>query len=117
MHKIAYAAVACLSVMGLSNADADASTRKPTNIPAQKLGSALRGLAHDRQFYVLCATPDIAGLQTQGVTGELTSQEALEQLLSGTALTYRFVGDKTVNILPIHAESRPLNENSAPADS
>ena len=87
MHKVAYAAVACLSIMGVPDAEADASTRKPVHIPAQKLGSALRALAHDRQFYLLFAAQDIAGLQTRGVTGELTSQEAHEQLLSGTGLT------------------------------
>lgn len=114
MHKVTMAAVACLSVMSLSDAGADVSTRKPTHIPAQKLASALRTLAHDRQFYVLFAAQDIAGLQTQGVIGELTSQEALEQLLSGTGLTYRFVDDKTVNILPIRAEARLLNEVPPP---
>jgi iron complex outermembrane receptor protein len=119
MDKVALAAVACLTVMGLSNAAADASTRKPTNIPAQKLASALQALAHERQFYVIFAAQDIAGLQTLGVTGELTSQEALQQLLNGTGLTYRFVDDKTVNILPIRAEARLLPEvsqsNDAPA--
>ena len=115
MHKVALAAVACLSVMGVSNADADVSTRRPTHIPAQKLGSALRALAHDRHFYVLFAAQDIAGLQTQGVTGDLTSKEALEQLLNGTGLTYRFVDDKTVNILPIKSEARLLNEASPQA--
>ena len=113
MHKVAYAAVVCLTVMSGTEANADASTRKSTHIPAQKLASALRALAHERQFYVLFAAQDIAGLQTQGVTGELTSQEALEQLLNGTGLTYRFVDDKTVNILPIRAEI-PLQKESAP---
>lgn len=114
MRKVALAAVACLSVMGVSDAGADVSTRRPTHIPAQKLGSALRALAHDRQFYVLFAAQDIAGLQTQGVTGDLTSQEALDQLLNGTGLTYRFVDDKTVNILPIKSEARLMNEAAAP---
>ncbi len=110
MHKVALAAVACLSVMGLSDADADTSTRRPTHIPAQRLGAALQALAHDRQFYVLFAAQDIAGLQTQGVIGDLTSQEALEQLLSGTDLTFRFVDDKTVKIFPNRAEARLLTE-------
>jgi iron complex outermembrane receptor protein len=114
MRKVALAAFACLSVMGVSDAGADVSTRRPTHIPAQKLGAALRALAHDRQFYVLFAAQDIAGLQTQGVTGDLTSQEALDQLLNGTGLTYRFVDDKTVNILPIKSEARLMNEAAAP---
>lgn len=111
MHKVALATVACLSVMAV--ADAEADTRRPTHIPAQQLSSALQALAQDRQFYVIFAAQDIAGLQTSGVMGELTSQEALQQLLSGTGLTFRFVDDKTVNILPIRAEARLLTEMSA----
>src|SRR5688572_7219068 len=117
MNKVALAAVACLSILSLSDAVADASTRQPTNIPAQKLASALQALAHERQFYVIFAAQDIAGLQTLGVTGELTSQEALQQLLNGTGLTYRFVDDKTVNILPIRAEARLLPEVSQSSDA
>ncbi|NJO12285.1 MAG: hypothetical protein HC872_01105 [Gammaproteobacteria bacterium] len=109
MHKVALTTVACLSVMAFSAAEADTSLRKPTHIPAQKLGSALQTLAQDREFYVIFAAQDLAGLQTAGVTGELTSQEALEQLLNGTGLTFRFVDDKTVNILPIRGEARLLN--------
>ncbi|MET0535652.1 MAG: TonB-dependent receptor [Steroidobacter sp.] len=111
MHKVAVATVACWSAMIAMDADAD--TRQPTHIPAQQLGSALQALAHDRQFYVIFAAQDIVGLQTQGVTGELTSQEALQQLLNGTGLTFRFVDDKTVNILPIRAEARLLTESTA----
>src|SRR5262249_17998231 len=39
-------------------------------------------------------------LHTQGATGELTADEALRDLLRGTGLTYKYLDDKTVTIIP-----------------
>jgi iron complex outermembrane recepter protein len=94
------AAVACLSIVGFSHADdAKAAIRQPTNIPAQGLGAALRALAKERNFQIVYATQEIAKLRTRGIVGELTTTEALEQLLSGTGLTYRYLDGNTVTIV------------------
>jgi iron complex outermembrane recepter protein len=96
-------AVGCLSVIGLATADdARASMiRKPINIPAQALGSALQTLAKDRNFQVVFVSEDVDNLQTQGAVGELTSEEALRQLLRGTGLTYRYLDENTVTVLRV----------------
>jgi iron complex outermembrane receptor protein len=95
-------AVACLSAMGLSVADdVKASIRKPTNIPAEALGPALQTLANERGFQVAYVSDEVASRRTQGAVGELTTNEALTKLLSGTGLTYRYFGDKAVSIIPI----------------
>jgi len=67
--------------------DARAAIRMPTNIPAQGLGqrsSVCAGadlqVLYFSQTYGICAQPAI---------GELTADETLTQLLSGTGLTYR----------------------------
>jgi iron complex outermembrane receptor protein len=95
-----------LSMVGLAAAgDAQAAISKPTNIPAQGLGPALQTLAKDRDFQVLYRTEVVGDLRTRGAVGTLTSEEALRQLLSGTGLTYRFLDDKTVTIVPVPSAS------------
>ena len=98
--SVAVAAV-CLSVVGLAMADdARAAIRKPTDIPAEGLVPALKQLAHERNLQVVFQTEIVGTAQTHGAAGELTTQEALKQLLEGTNLVYRFLDDKTITILP-----------------
>jgi len=97
-------AVVSLSVGGLSAAaDAEASIRKSTNIPAGELVPALKTLARERGFQVVFQSEVVGTIRTQGASGELTTAEALEQLLRGTGLTYRYVDEKMVTIIPATA--------------
>src|SRR5579872_5748121 len=105
--------VACFSILGLASADdARASIRKPTNIPAQALSSALQSLAKDRQLQVVYVSEEINTLRTQGAVGELNAEEALKQLLKGTGLTYRYLDEKTVTIVPA-GSAMPESQDSA----
>jgi len=91
-----------LSVIGLAVADdVRAAVKRETNIPAQQLGSALQALAKDRNFQVVYVSEEVNDRRTAGVVGEFTPEEALQRLLEGTGLTYRFVDEKTVAIEPI----------------
>ena len=100
------AALLCLSVVGLSfGADAHASIRKTISIPAQGLGPALNAFAKERDLQVVYRSEIVGSLRTGGASGDLTVDEALNQLLNGTGLTYRYVDDKTVTILPAGAAS------------
>jgi len=98
-------ALVSLSVGGLSvAADVEASIRKSTNIPAGELVPTLKTLARERGFQVVFQSEVVGTTRTQGASGELTTAEALEQLLRGTGLTYRYVDEKMVTILPATAE-------------
>ena len=101
--RLSVATVAfCLFIVGFSAAnDVHASIRKQTNIPAEGLGPALETLAKDRNFQIVYVSEEISALRTQGAVGELTIEEALKRLLSGTGFTYRFYGDNAVSIVPI----------------
>jgi outer membrane receptor protein involved in Fe transport len=100
------AALLCLSVVGLSfGADAHASIRKTISIPAQGLGPALNAFAKERDLQVVYRSEIVGSLRTKGASGDLTVDEALKQLLSGTGLTYRYIDDKTVTILPVGSAS------------
>ena len=108
------AALVSLLVGGLSvAADVEASIKKSTNIPAGELVLALKTLARERGFQVVFQSEVVGTIRTQGASGELTTAEALEQLLRGTGLTYRYVDEKTVTIIRATAGShsaRNLNE-------
>lgn len=101
MRAMVATAVVCFSLVGLAvAADAEATiNRKLTNIPAQELRSALLMLEKDRNLAVIFVAEDIRDIRTPGAVGVLSPQEALNQLLAGTGLTYRFMDEKTISIL------------------
>ena len=114
--SVAIAAVS-LCLLGLSMADdVRAAIRKPTDIPAQALTSALEQLAKDRNFQVVYVSEDIGNVHTTGAVGEFTPEEALKKLLSGTGLTYRYLDEKTVTIVPA-ASTRAQVEGQGGATS
>lgn len=102
MRVLLTASVMCCAIVGLSRAEeAQALMRRPTNIPAQALRPALQLLAKERDVQVVFRTDVVAELRTPGAAGELTIEEALKQLLSGTGLKFRYLDEKTVTIVPI----------------
>jgi iron complex outermembrane recepter protein len=106
MRIAVVAAAVCLSIVGLSVADsARASMREPTHIAAQGLGPALKQLAQSRGLQVLYLSNTVRNVRTNGANGDMTANEALEQLLSGTGLTYRYLDENTVTVVPVTASS------------
>lgn len=102
------ATVACLSIVGLSAADeVKAAIRKDTNISAQGLGPALQLLAKERGFQIVYVSDEVNSLRTQGASGELTREEALAKLLSGTGMTYAVFGENSFSIVSVAAASAP----------
>lgn len=100
-YAIAAAAIS-LCLIGLSHAnEAAARLRKPTDIPAQTLRVALQTLSKERDLQFIFRADVIGSIQTPHVSGDLTIDEALTQLLSGTSLTYKYLDEKTVTIVPI----------------
>src|SRR4051794_12094043 len=81
-------AVACLSLGGITLADTVRATiRQPTSIAPQELAPALKRLAKDRDVQLVYRSDLVKDQRTGGAAGELTFEEALRQLLSGTGLT------------------------------
>jgi iron complex outermembrane receptor protein len=83
--------------------DVHVPIKKPTSIPAQSLGPALQALARQRNFQVVFVSEDVNSLRTQGAMGELTQEEALQQLLRGTGLIFRYLDEMTVIIVAASA--------------
>lgn len=100
--RIAIAAVlTCLSLTAMTaGAEVRTTVRKHTEIPAESLDLALRKLAKDRGFQLVYLTETVAELTTRGATGELTIEEALQQLLIDSPLDFKFVDANTISIFP-----------------
>lgn len=109
---------ACLGMIGLALADDSlASMKQPTAIAPQKLRSALSTLAHERQLRLLYRTELVGDTLTQGANGVLTLDEAMQALLDGTGLSYRFIDEKTVKITAAEADTAQVTSRApvAPA--
>src|SRR5258708_9139324 len=108
LMRLAVVAAVCLSMVELAAAaDAQAAAIKmPTNIPAQGLGPALKTLAKDRGFQVVFRSEVVGSARTQGAAGNLTTPEALTELLEGTNLSFLYLDENTRTIMP-PAELQP----------
>jgi iron complex outermembrane recepter protein len=102
LRLVVVAAVVSHSVVGVATADnAGTSLRKLTHIAAQDLGPALKQLAQSRSLQVLYLSTTVRDVQTRGANGDITANEAFDQLLDGTGLTYRYLDENTVTIVPL----------------
>lgn len=92
---------ALASVAGASGAFAQtvvssamtADQSKSFSIPTGSLAKALTSFGAQSGTQVSVETSVIQGLSSHGVTGRMTAQQALAQLLAGTGLTYRLSGN------------------------
>ena len=78
------------------------------DIPAGPLESALTELSTATGVSVSFA-PDVAeGRETAGLSGTYTAEEALQRLLAGSGLSYRFTGADTVTLAAAQEDDGPL---------
>jgi outer membrane receptor protein involved in Fe transport len=94
------------SIVDVATADsAGAAARKLTHISAQDLGPALKQLAQSHGLQVLYLSTTVRDVHTRGANGDITANEAFDQLLDGTGLTYRYLDENTVTVIPISDSS------------
>ena len=97
--RLAVVAASICMIVGFSFAqESQAIARKYTNIPAQGLGPALQLLANERNVQVVYVSEDVNGVQTAGAVGNLTLDEALSSLLTGTGLRFKYLDERTVTV-------------------
>jgi iron complex outermembrane recepter protein len=101
VRNLTVAAFVCLAISSRAfAADPNDTARKPTHIPAQELGPALKQLADDRELHLLYFSDTVRNLRTAGASGELSAEEALTALLNGTGLSFRHVDHTAIAIVP-----------------
>lgn len=106
MQMIVATAIACLLGAGISIAhDAQAAIKHEAIIPPQGLRSALKQLANERDIQFVYRSEIVGERQATGAIGELTFDEALAKLLKGTGLTYQYLEEQAISIVPIPSSS------------
>jgi hypothetical protein len=118
MRSLFFAVMAFVLLAGpAASADITPGVRKPTTIAAQELGPALQLLARERDFQIVYRSEVIGQVRTAGASGDLTAEEAVAQLLKGTGLTFRHLGDTAITIVPTgdSASGSPTRTGQQPA--
>jgi hypothetical protein len=91
-----------LTVFAIISGSALARANPPSahvDIPAQPLVTALRQFADQTGLELAVETSITTGKTSVAVKGTLSSEDALEKLLKGTGLTYRFLDSRTVAVV------------------
>ena len=82
----------------LAQAPSGTAVSPIVNVPAQPLSTALIAFSRQTRVEVIVPSSVAAGKRSTAVSGPLTAQAALSQMLAGTGLSYRFTGAGTVTI-------------------
>jgi len=98
IFSLVAAGIMSLSINAPVSADAPAA--HDFRIAPQALASALVEFSKQADVQVLVATDVIRNLRTSGVIGHFTEEQALEQLLRGTELGFRWTAHRTITISP-----------------
>jgi len=83
-----------------SAAMAQSASARSFDIPAQALPDALILFGRQAGVEVTAEAANTRGRSTRGIKGSLPPAQALSQLLAGTGLTFRWMGDHTVMVEP-----------------
>ncbi len=105
---VAGVALFCVVAQGQSNA-----APVPLNIPEQRMQDALNALAEQAGLQVVFAVASVEGKTSPKVEGSYTPEAALRILLSGTSLSYEFIGEKIIAIRGASATGAPASAESA----
>lgn len=86
------------TVLSVPQAAAQTGRSHSFNIPSQPLNRALRSLANQTGVQIAYQTSIAAGATAPAVNGNMSTEQALAQLLSGSGLRYSFTNANTVVI-------------------
>ena len=98
----ATSALACLASLS-----AQAQVKR-FDVPAQPLQNAISVFGHQADIQIIAARKDTQGKRSRAIKGDLSVDEALEQLLGGTGLTEKRTGPETYIVIPGMSAPAPL---------
>jgi iron complex outermembrane receptor protein len=90
-----------------------ALSRHTVRIAAQPLGQALQALGNELKLQIVYRSAVVGRLATPGISGDLNADEALGALLAGSGLTYHYLDEHTVTIVPLE-ETTDANSRRVP---
>src|SRR5580698_8351160 len=96
------------ALVGATSSWAATDSRVKFNLPSDEFPKAILEFYHQSKIEVLFLANDtLSQIKTQPVVGELEPREALERMLKGTGLTFRFVTEHSVTIKQPEVASVP----------
>ena len=109
--KILLFAAFCAALVGTAAWSADRNSPVSIDIPAQSLDGALLELSKQTSIQLIVNSSLVASLKAERLVGTMSIGEALERLLHGSELGYKWSGDRTVTIAPRNS-LRPSGANA-----
>ncbi|MGH8209259.1 MAG: TonB-dependent receptor domain-containing protein [Steroidobacteraceae bacterium] len=92
-----------------------AAIKHPIDIPSQELGSALTTLAKQTQIQIVYPTELVEGRTSRAISGSMTPEEALGQLLAPTGLGFERLDEQTVTLSQTGAADAASGNSSSGA--
>lgn len=78
---------------------AQAQATRSYSIPAGPLGAALTAFGEASGLRLLVSSELLSGRQSAAVSGQMSAEQALQRMLAGTGLIYRFTEGNTVTVV------------------
>src|SRR6266403_6190870 len=85
------------------------------NVSAQDPAGAIRAFGAQAGVQILASANDLKGKKFNPVSGDISTEDALKDLLAGTGLDHRFVGDRAVALVTDNPAVAPAAKPSAPS--
>src|SRR5437870_2823971 len=86
------------------------------NVVAADPASAIRAFGVQAGLQILASADDLRGKKLNPVSGKISTEQALNDLLAGTGLEHRYVGDRAVALVAdstaIGAEQKPVPQDA-----
>ena len=116
MRRILFLSIALALQSAAVTATAQESRVASEAIPAQPLDRALNDLSRQTGLQFVYNAQQAGNPRTRAMPAGLAPQQALEQLLDGTGLRYRYLNDTTVTI-EARSDAAPSGTSAVPVDA
>jgi len=105
-HRVApsFVTVVACTLLPYAAWASDLSSTVDVKIAPQPLASALLEFSAQTQIQIVTSGADVRELKTNGLSGHMTVRAALEQLLEGSGLSFKMMGDSTVGLVRATAD-------------
>jgi iron complex outermembrane receptor protein len=80
------------------------------DVPEEEAATAIRDFGEQAHVQILVAAEAVKGKKLHAVTGQLSTEDGLNALLSGSGLTHRYVGDHSIALLAAQASAAPSTQ-------
>jgi len=84
------------------------------DIPEESASAAIRDFGSQAHVQVLVAGENVKNKKLHAVSGNLSTEDALNKMLEGSGLTHKYVGDGSIAIIPLNlTTAEPESSGSA----